>query len=534
MFIQKYSELYLHNRFENGALVGGRIDYVILFSIVAIFILLIACINFMNLSTARAQSRMKEIGVKKGIGVMRRTLVFQHLTESVVMSMCALFISIVAVVLILPEFNTISGKQLTLYNSWDLLSGAFVITLLTGLISGSYPAFYLSGFKPVDILKGRFTSSKPEVFVRRGLVVFQFAVSIILIIGVAVVYRQLKFIQSWDVGFRKENIVLIERQGELNNRLEAFLDRAREVNGVLAASSTGASITDNTSGSWGHKWEGQPAHAEEFEFSGAAINYGLIEALGIEMKDGRSFSKKYATDEQNVILNETAVKRMGITEPVGKWMEIFGTKREIIGVVKDYHFQSLYTNVKPQFLLAVPERTNTIVLKLQAGSEVSTLEGIKLLFKEFNPAMPFEFKFLDDEYQVLYSSEQRISTLAQYFAIVAIVLSCLGLFGLATFSAERRTKEISIRKVLGCSAWRIMRMLTLEFSLMVLIAAAVALPIAWFYSGQWLGTFAYRSDLPLWLFVATGVTVLAIAILTVGMQAIKTARINPAVSLKTE
>jgi putative ABC transport system permease protein len=524
----------LHNRFENGKLAGGRIDYVILFSIVAIFILVIACINFMNLSTARAQSRLKEIGIKKGIGVLRRTLIFQHLGESIVMSLCALLISIVAVVLTLPEFNTVSGKQLTLYNSWDLLSGAFVISLITGLISGSYPAFYLSGFKPVDILKSRFTSSKPEVFVRRGLVVFQFAISIVLIVGVVVVYRQLKFIQSWDLGFHKENVVLIKRQGELNNRLDAFLERASQLSGIVAASSTGASITNNTGGSWGHTWEGQTPGTEEFEFSGATINYGLIEALGIEMKYGRSFSKKYANEEQKVVLNETAIKRMGLTDPVGKWMELWGTKREIIGVVKDYHFQSLYSNVKPQFLLINPQFTSTIVLKLQPGSEVSALENIKSLFKEFNPAMPFEFTFLDDEYQALYFSEQRISVLAQYFAIVAIVLSCLGLFGLATFSAERRSKEISIRKVLGCSAWKIMRMLTLEFSLMVLVAAAVALPIAWFYSDEWLRTFAYRTELPLWLFAATGVTVLVISILTVGMQAIKTARINPAVSLKTE
>lgn len=534
MFIQKYSDIYLHDRFENGKLAGGRIDYVVLFSMVAVFILVIACINFMNLSTARAQSRLKEIGIKKGIGVSRRTLIFQHLGESIVLSTCALLLSIVAVILILPEFNVVSGKHLTLHNSRDLLLGAFVITLLTGIISGSYPAFYLSGFKPVDILKGRFTSSKPEVFVRRGLVVFQFAVSIILIVAVTVVYRQLKFIQSWDLGFKKDNVVLIKRQGELNNRLDAFLERARQIGGVVAASSTGASITNNTSGSWGHTWEGQTPGMEEFEFSGGSIDFGLIEALGMEMKYGRSFSKEYGTEEDKVILNETAVKRMGMTDPVGKWMNLFGTKREIIGVVKDYHFQSLYSNVKPQFLMINPKFTSTIVLKLQPGSEVATLESVKALFKEFNPAMPFEFTFLDDEYAALYFSEQRISTLARYFAVVAIVLSCLGLFGLATFSAERRTREISIRKVLGCSEWRIMQMLTLEFTFMVLMAATIALPIAWHYSAQWLGTFAYRSELPLWLFVATGMATLIIALLTVSMQAIKTARINPAVSLKTE
>ena len=535
MFVQPYSDIYLHNRFENGKLAGGRIDYVILFSMVAVFILIIACINFMNLSTARAQSRMKEIGIKKGIGVQRFELIFQHLGESIIMSTCALLVSIIAVVLVLPVFNEISGKHLTLDDGWNLLMGGFVITFITGLIAGSYPAFYLSGFKPVAILKGRLSSSKPELFVRRGLVIFQFAISIVLIVSVVVVYRQIKFVQSWDLGFHKDNVVLIKRQGELNNQLDTFLSRARQISGVLVASSTGASITDNTNSSWGHSWEGQPAGDEnQLEFGGATINYDLIEALGIEIKYGRSFSEEHADEMVHVILNETAVKRMGMTDPIGKWIELFGTKREIVGIVKDYHFQSLYANLKPQFLLISPQNTNTIVLKIAKGSEEATLESVKKLFKEFNPATPFEFTFLDDEYQALYFSEQRISTLAQYFALVAIVLSCLGLFGLAAFSAERRTKEISIRKVLGCSEWRIMKMLTIEFTSMVILAAAIALPVAWYYSEQWLGKFAYRSELPLWLFVATGTVVLLIAVLTVGMQAIKTARINPAVNLKSE
>jgi ABC-type antimicrobial peptide transport system permease subunit len=252
------------------------------------------------------------------------------------------------------------------------------------------------------------------------------------------------------------------------------------------------------------------------------------------MKHGRSFSEKFGDEDTKVIINETAVKQMGIADPVGKWMELFGSKREIIGVAKDYHFQSLYTTLKPQFLMINPRYTNTIVLKLAKGSEVSALADIEALCKEFNPGIAFEFTFLDEEYKALYFSERRISTLAQYFALVAIVLSCLGLFGLATFSAERRMKEISIRKVLGCSEWRIMRMLTIEFASMVTISAVVALPVAWYFSEQWLSTFAYRSTLPVWLFAVTAAAILLIALLTVGMQAIKTARINPAVNLKSE
>ncbi|HMJ69962.1 MAG TPA: ABC transporter permease [Cyclobacteriaceae bacterium] len=534
MFLQRYSEIYLHSRYENGTLSGGRIDYVVLFSIVAIFILAIACINFMNLSTARAQCRMKEIGIKKGMGVQRGSLIFQHLSESVVMSLFALLIAIGGVILLLPEFNLIAGKQLVLAGDWKLLGAAFTIALLTGLIAGSYPALYLSGFKPVEIMKGKFTSSKSERFVRKGLVVFQFVTSIVLIIGVAVVYRQLQFIQSWDLGYHKDNVMLIQRQGELNNRLDSFLDRAKQISGIQAASSIGASVTNNTSSSWGHTWEGQKEGGEEIEFIGAAVNFGLIEALGIEMKAGRSFSEKLGDNNAQVVINETAVKRMGITDPIGKWMELFGGRREIIGVMKDYHFQSLYAGLKPQFMLIGPPHTNTIVLKVATGSEQQTIESIKTLFKEFNPGMPFEFTFLDDEYQALYLSEQRVSKMAQYFACVAVVLSCMGLFGLAAFSAERRMREISIRKVLGCSEGRIMRMLTFEFAFMVIVASVIALPLAWHYSNKWLGTFAYRSTLPFWLFGITAIAVLLISLLTVGAQAVRAARINPAESLKAE
>lgn len=531
MFIQKYSDIYLHNRYENGVLVGGRIDYVILFSVVAAFILIIACINFTNLSTARAQSRMKEVGIKKGIGAQRVSLVFQHLGESTLIAMFALLISIVAVVLLIPEFNEISGKQLVLRDSGQLIVSAFIVTLITGIIAGIYPALYLSGFRPADILKGKLTAYRGEAFIRKGLVVFQFGISIVLIIGVLVVYRQLDYIQSRDLGYNKENIVLIKKQGVLNDKLDEFMTRARQTPGVLSASSVGSSLTNNTNSSWGHTWEGQQPGGEEVEFAGITTNYDFIETLGIAMSSGRSFSAEFSDETSKVIINETAAKTMGMTNPIGKWMELFGTKREIIGVVKDYHFQSLYSSLKPQFMLIGPRYTNTILLKI---SDPSALEHIGALVKEFDPTLAFEFTFLDDEYQAFYASEQRVSKLARYFAFVAIVLSCLGLFGLAAFSAARRTKEISIRKVLGCSEWLVMKMLTLEFILMVVLASIVALPLSWYLADSWLNTFAYRSNLPLWLLAVTAVATLSLALITVGMHTIKAARINPAANLKTE
>lgn len=532
MFLQKYADLYLHNRYENKVLAGGRIDYVILFSAVAMFILLIACINFMNLSTARAQTRMKEIGIKKGMGAQRMSLIFQHLGESTIIAMFALMVSIIVVILLLPEFNEISGKHLVLRNSSSLLLSAFIIAIVTGIAAGSYPALFLSGFKPAEILKGKFTSSKREVIIRKGLVVFQFSISIILIIGVVVVYRQLDYIQSRDLGYNKENIILIEKQGTLNNKLDEFLARARQTPGVLAASSVGSSVANNTNSSWGHNWEGQQPGGEDIQFSGLTVNYDFIEALGIEMKYGRSFSDKYAGEDSKVIINETAMKAMGITNPVGKWMELFGpNKWEIIGVVKDYHFQSLYSNLKPQFMLLGSRYTNTIVLKL---ANPAVLENIRALVKEFDPTLAFEFQFLDDEYRSLYASEQRVSKLARYFACIAIVLSCLGLFGMAAFSAERRSKEFSIRKVLGCTEWRIMRMLSFEFVSMVIVASLIAIPVGWYYSAKWLASFAYRSELSVWLMLATVGITLTMALITVSMYTIKAARINPAANLKTE
>lgn len=531
MFLQKYSDLYLHNRWENGVNTGGRIDYVVLFSVVASFILMIACINFMNLSTARAHGRMKEVGVKKGMGAQRISLVMQHLGESTLIALFALVVSIVAVVLLLPYFNEISGKQLILRDSWQLLPSAFLIALVTGLLAGSYPALYLSGFKPADILKGKFTSSVLEVFVRKGLVVFQFGISIALIIGVVIVYRQLDYIQSRDLGYNRENVLLIKKQGALNDQLDAFLDRARQTPGVLVASSVGSSIVNNQNSSWGHTWEGQTQGSGELEFSGVTVNYGFIESLGIEMKYGRSFSSMYANEDSKVIINETAMKRMGMTNPIGKWLDLFGTKREIIGVVKDYHFQSFYSPLKPQFMALGSRYTNTIVIRI---ADPSAIDNIRALVKEFDPNLAFDFTFLDDEYRELYSSEQRVSKLARYFACVAIILSCLGLFGLAAFSTARRMKEISIRKVLGCSEWRIMRMLTSEFVMMVLFASLAALPLSWYFAESWLNKFAYRSDLPLWLLAAAAGVTLSMALITVGMHTIKAARINPAANLKTE
>lgn len=533
MFLQRYADRYLYGHFENGQQAGGRIDYVELFSTIALFILLIACINFMNLSTSRASRRTKEVGVKKAIGAERRTIVLQHLGESFLMVLLAFVIALLIVFLFLPQFNLITGKQLTFMQDWKPFLGALFIGLITGAISGSYPAFYLSRFRVADVLKGKLNTSLSEFFVRKGLVVFQFTISILLIVSVVIVYKQMDFIQSKNLGYDKENVILFQREGRLNNDLDSFLAAARATAGVENISSIGASITNNGSGSSGHTWEGQPL-GPELEFTGATVNYDLIETLGIKLKEGRSFSREFSDVEAKVVLNETAVKRMGLSNPIGKWMEMWGTKREIIGVVKDFHFQSMYEDIRPIFLMCSPENTHSIVVRIQAGTERQTLAKLESLYNKFNPGISFEFKFLDDEYQELYVAEQRVASLSKYFAVIAILISCLGLFGLAAFSAERRTKEIGIRKILGSTEVAIVRLLSRDFTRMVLMAIGIALPISYFMIRYWLQSFAYRIELEWWFFAGAGLTAMLITWITVGAQTIRAARINPSECLRNE
>ena len=534
MFLQRYSDRYLFNHFENGQQAGGRIDYVILFSIIGLFILAIACINFMNLSTARASRRLKEVGVKKAIGVLRKTLIFQHLGESMMMAILALITGVILVFLLLPKFNLITGKQLTLGFTWNLLCGALTITFFTGLISGGYPAFYLSGFRPVEVLKNKLSTSIGELWVRKGLVVFQFSISILLIVAVVIIYLQMNFVQSKNLGYKKDNVLTFERQGKLNQGLESFMSEVKNINGVINVSSVSGSVTNINSTSWGHTWEGQLVDAPVVEFSGVNVNYDFIETLSIEMTKGRSFSKDFGSEESKVILNEAAVEAMQLADPIGKWIQLFGMKREIIGVVKDFHFQSMYEEIKPIFMVCNPEYTNTVIVKIQSEAQRTTISKLENLYHRHNPGIPFEIQFLDDQYQALYVAEQRVASLSKYFAIIAIVISCLGLFGLAAFTAERRTKEIGIRKILGCSELRIIRMLSADFTRMVLIAIIIALPVSYFIAKYWLGGFAYRVDLEWWFFIGAGLMALLIAWFTVGIQTIKAARINPAQTLKEE
>ncbi|MCW2498262.1 ABC transporter permease, partial [Jatrophihabitans sp.] len=474
LFVRPYSYGYLHGKYENGLPAGGRIEYVRLFSIIAVFILMIACINFMNLSTAKASGRMKEVGIKKAIGAYRETLIYQYMGESMLMTFLSLFLSLLLVLLFLPQFNEITGKQLSLPYDPKLVLTLLGVVLFTGFVSGSYPALYLSGFNPIAVLKGKLNVSVGEVWARKGLVVFQFTISVILIVSVIVVYKQVEFVQSENLGYNKDNIVYFFREGQMQDdgKMETFLSELKNTPGIVNASSIGHDMTGHNSGTFGIWWEGK-AEDNKTEFENVGVNYDMMQTLGIRMKEGRLFSKDFSADSAKIIFNEAAIKFMGLKDPVGKMVKLWGNDMQIVGVAKDFHFESLHENVKPLFFRLSQGSTYLIMAKISAGNEKPVLASMSELYKKYNPGFSLDYKFLDQEYQAQYAAEQRVASLSKYFAGLAILISCLGLFGLAAFTAERRLKEIGIRKVLGSSVFSIIYLLSSDFTKLVIAAIVI-------------------------------------------------------------
>jgi putative ABC transport system permease protein len=530
-FVARYSDIYLYGNYENGVQAGGRIEYVRLFSLIAVFILVIACINFMNLSTAKATRRIKEVGVKKALGAGRKRLVMQYMGESMLMTLLSLITAIALVALVLPQFNLITGKQIVLRFDGGLAVSLVSIAFFTGLVAGSYPALYLSGFNPVTVLKGKLNSSIGEVWVRKGLVGFQFTLSIVLIVSVLVVYKQIEFVQRQNLGYDKDNVIYFDVEGRVKENAETFLSEIKKIPGIQSAAS---STHDMVGHGWGTglNWEGRETD-DYIQVQIMAVNHDFLETLGMEMKAGRFFSRDFGADTTKVIFNEAAIAVMGFDNPIGK--EAMG--REIIGVVKDFHFESFHVDVKPQLFTLHGKRfapPSLIMARIEGGREAETLESLNAFYKSYNPGFPFEYTFLDDVYQREYIAEQRVSTLSRYFAGLAIVISCLGLFGLAAFTAQRRLKEIGIRKILGSSEFGIVRLLSSDFTKTVLTAIVIALPVSYIIAKNWLDGFAYRIDLEWWFFVGSGIVALLIAWITVGLQTLKAARTNPTECIKDE
>jgi putative ABC transport system permease protein len=535
LFVQKFSERYLHGRFENGVQSGGRIEYVNLFSVIAIFILLIACINFMNLSTARASRKAKEVGIKKSVGAQRQSLIFQYVSESLVMTMLSVGLALLVVWMLLPQFNIITDKKIVLnLKDPQLLMWLGCITLFTGLIAGSYPALYLSGFRPAAVLKGEVRGSWGELWARKGLVVFQFTLSVVLIVSVLVIYRQIDYVQTQNLGYTKEHLIQFPIEGKVEPNRETFLTEVRSIPGVVSAASIGHSLLGRNNNTSGLEWEGKNPD-DNILFENVGTNYGLLETLGVEMAEGRMYSEEYGSDSTKIIFNEAAIRVMNLENPIGKTIKLWGEyDLQIIGVVKDFHFQSLHDVVNPLFFRLWPSNTWNIMIRLEAGKEKETLAALDKFYRDFNPGFTFEYQFQDQEYAQQYAAEQRVASLSFYFATMAILISCLGLFGLAAFTAERRLKEIGIRKALGSSSTSIVLLLSGDFTRMVLVSIVLGLPFSYWLLHSWLKRFAFHIDLEIWYFLLAGMIALLIAWITVASQSIKAARVNPVKCLRTE
>jgi ABC-type antimicrobial peptide transport system permease subunit len=534
--IQRYGDVYLRPQLDkNGNVSGTGIQYVRLFSIVAVFILLIACINFMNLETARSVKRAKEIGIRKVAGAIRLSLVRQFMGEALLIVSVAVIISLALVSLVLPQFNQVTGKNIhipfTDTGFWLRLSA---LILVTAFISGSYPAIYLSSFKPVRILKGSLKFSNSALLLRKGLVVFQFILSIVFIIGTIVVSNQVNYIQSLDLGYNRENLLYIPLEGDLTSKYTLFKAQALKVPGVSGVTHATDAPTIVNNGTTGVIWEGKDPNSR-IDITQMGVGYDFINTLHMQLVQGRDFSRDFATDSLNFIINETALSILGYEDPLGKPLTLWGKKGTIIGVVKDFHFNSLHTTINPLMLRLGENFDGGIALvKTEPGKTKEALSGLEKLYKELNPKDPFTYKFSDDEYQKLYKSEEVVSLFAKYFAFLAIFISCLGLLGLVLFTAEQRTKEFGIRKVLGASPFILFNLLSNEFLKLVGLAIIIASPVAWYFSNEWLRDFAYKVNLSWWVFVVAALTALLIALITICFQAIKSAIANPVKSLRTE
>ena len=538
LFLQNVGESYLYSDWDNGKQTGGRIEYVRIFSIVAVIILVIACINFMNLATARSLRRAREIGVRKVVGAGKRQLIAQFMGESLFVSFLAICLSLLIAALLLPSFNSLTEKKLAL----DFSDPSFILlilglTVVTGVISGSYPSLFMSSLKPIIVLKGILKFNAGATFFRKGLVVFQFALSIVLILGMIVIYRQIDYIHNKNLGFAKEDLLYIPIEGALQKSYPTFKDELLRQPGIKNVSSSQSGPLEVGSSTQGVRWPGKDT-TKLILFSANPITYDYIKTMGIQLTEGRDFDPSFSLDTNNYLVNEAALRKIGYKDPIGKELTMWGDKGTIVGVMKDYHHNSLHVPIEPLILRLFKKSWNSywgnVLVRTEKGKTKQAISSMEKTYKQFNPGFPFRYFFTDGEMLKNYKAEHTVSKLSKYFAFLAIFISCLGLFGLVTFTAQQRVKEIGIRKVLGASVSGIVRMLSKDFLKLVLIAAVIAFPVAWWAMNRWLGDFAYRINIGWWVFVVSGIAAMLIALLTVSFQAIKSAIASPVKSLRTE
>ncbi len=523
----------LYSDFKDGKNTGGMIEYVRLFTVIALIILLIACINFMNLSTARSEKRAKEVGVRKTLGSGKKQLIFQFFCESIILAFIAFVFSVAAVYLLLPSFNALVDKNLSLNIAQPIFwLGALAIVLFTGLVAGSYPALYLSSFKPISVLKGTFTSGKKAVLPRRVLVVAQFIISILLISATIIVYQQIQHVKHRDIGYKPDNLVMVPSSPDIRKNFSVIKQELQKTGLINAVTQTSSPITSIWWKSPAPDWEGKPADGEII-MAGIATDVDFSKTMGIKILQGKDFSGT-PSDSSAMLLNKAAVEAMGLKNPIGMQMR-YGQSYTVIGVTDNVVMESPYKPVDPMMVFYDPGNSNSISIRLADAAQLQkALQSIETIFKKHNPAYPFEYQFADQEFGKKFLTEDLISRITNIFAGLAIFICCIGLAGLASFTIQKRIREIGIRKVLGASVQQLLLLISKEFLKLVLIAFVIAVPLTWWLMNNWLEKYAYRINISVWLFGAVGIIILLLTLVVVSLNTMRAAVANPVKSLRTE
>ncbi len=534
IFLRPYADQRLYSDYENGRLVGGRIEYVRMFAVVALFVILIACINFMNLATARSMRRAREIGVRKAVGAGRGAIARQFFGEASLLVFFAFVVALGLVACTLPAFNTLTQSEIALVDLGGAAAAAFVaLGFLTAFIAGTYPALFLSSFSVIRVLRGSMRLSAGSATLRKGLVVFQFAMSILLIIGAVTVYRQIQFIQTKNLGLDRANLVYMPLEGGIRDQYDTVrqeLERMPGVQIVTASSGNPLSIGQSTTSP---VWEGKEPESDLL-FHVISGDYEFLDAMKMRVTDGRRFERALASDTSNYILNQKAVEAMGLKDPVGQPLAMWGTDGTIVGVVEDFHMSSLHSEIEPTIIRLRPEDTRLLVVRLETGRTQEGLRSLEEIYARFNPGFPFEYDFMDDQFKETYRSEIVIGKLANYFTILAVFIACLGLFGLASYTTEQRSKEIGIRKALGATVANLVLLLSKDLVKLVLVAFVITAPLAYLLMQNWLEKFAYHVRLGVPVLLMAGVAAVLVAWLTVSYQSLRAATVSPVKSLRTD
>jgi ABC-type lipoprotein release transport system permease subunit len=526
----------LYSEFKNGVNTGGNIQYVWLFGIIGIFVLTLACINFMNLSTARSEKRAKEVGIRKTVGSLRSQIIKQFFAESYLVVLLAFVLCLVLVALLLPPFNDVAGKKIEI--AWEspvFWSFGIVFILITGLVSGSYPALYLSSFQPLKVLKGTFRVGKFASVPRKVLVTLQFTVSVMLIVGTIVVYQQIQHAKNRPIGYTRQGLINVNFEAEIKEHYEAVRTELKNLGAIEEMAASQSPLTQVWNSTGGYDWEGKDPNLS-VDFPTSRMSYEFGKTVDWKVIKGRDFSQKFPTDSSSFVINESAARFFGFKDPVGKILKWNDESCVIIGVVSDIMQESPFYPVRPSlYHLGNYDGMTNLIVKLNPQKNVAhQLSLIEQVWKKYTPGAPFRYKFVDEQFGDKFKAEERIGKLALYFAVLAIFISCLGLFGMASFVAEQRTKEIGIRKVLGASIGNVWRLLSSEFFALVVTSCIIATPIAWYYLTNWLSNYDYRISIGWEVFAMATSVALIITVLTVSFQAIKAAIANPVKSLRSE